>query len=133
MNKQPLHVYFALCIFIRLLLIYFAFIFLHNNIGNTLFTLLYALMGISILYQYLSKIRTKGAFGQDIWWDFLRPLHAVLFLCANFIQRSRNPDLLEKAFSFSSMTKSASPNSGCGILYVIIPLLSGLCPGPVIP
>ena len=85
MNKEPLHVYFALCIFIRLLLIYFAFIFLHNNIGNALFTLLYALMGISILYQYISKIRTKGAFGQYIWWDFLRPLHAVLFLCASIL------------------------------------------------
>ena len=48
MNKQPLHVYFALCIFIRLLLIYFAFIFLHNNIGNTLFTLLYAAVTVYI-------------------------------------------------------------------------------------
>jgi len=39
------------------------------------------LPAIGFMYIYLSKIRNtgKGAFGEKIWWNHLRPIHSILY------------------------------------------------------
>lgn len=32
------------------------------------------------MYQYISKNRTMGAFGQTVWWDYLRIVHAFILI-----------------------------------------------------
>lgn len=34
---------------------------------------------IGFMYLYLSGIRKVGAFGEKIWWNSLRPVHASLY------------------------------------------------------
>jgi hypothetical protein len=43
-------------------------------------------------YIYLTKSRMSGGetFGQPIWWDFMRPLHAGLYLTASLMAISQN-------------------------------------------
>lgn len=49
---------------------------------------------IGFMYLYLSGARQTGqeVFGDKIWWNHLRPIHAFLYFvfAANAIQRNRN-------------------------------------------
>jgi hypothetical protein len=35
------------------------------------------LISISFIYQFIKKERIIGAFNNEIWWDKLRPIHAI--------------------------------------------------------
>jgi hypothetical protein len=51
------------------------------------------MIGLSMLYIFLTGVRKTGAetFGKPIWWNYIRPVHVVLyFLFAyNAIQHNR--------------------------------------------
>jgi len=80
------------CIGLRLLLVYIA-----KNIDITLLKYmgyLLLLPAIGFIYIYLTGIRKTGAevFGDKIWWNNLRPIHALLYLlfAYNAINGNRN-------------------------------------------
>ena len=74
--------YFMICIFVRLSLAYGVYVVQKMPI-RYMFVLLYLLLSIGSLYQYRVKTRTIGAFNNKVWWDNLRPIHALLFLCTS--------------------------------------------------
>ncbi len=57
-----------------------------------IFGLLAMLPAIGFMYFYLSGTRTTGpeVFGKPIWWNNLRPIHAVLYLSFAFSALSNN-------------------------------------------
>ncbi|MBI96702.1 hypothetical protein CL656_06125 [bacterium] len=80
---------FLLCILIRLLLIYLSLLSYETKY-NILFSILYLFFGLGELYQYISKHRKIGGFGQKIWWDYLRPIHGIIFLISSFLIYNKN-------------------------------------------
>ena len=86
-------VYYIICVLVRCALIYMAYISLYYSYGPLssfcsygplLFSCFYFVAGLGCFYHYLTKYRTKGAFGQNVWWDYLRPIHGILFLSASY-------------------------------------------------
>lgn len=68
------------CIPIRLIIIYIA-----AHISNTYLPVLgyvSLIPAIGFLYLFLSGTRTSGpeTFGKPIWWNRLRPIHALLYI-----------------------------------------------------
>lgn len=53
-----------------------------------------AIMGIGFLYIFITGSRPTGpeVFGEKIWWNFLRPVHAALYLgfAYNAINKNTN-------------------------------------------
>ena len=74
--------YYVICIIIRLLLAYSAYILYNKSIRYALIALFF-IISIGELYQYIMKTRTIGAFNNRVWWDSLRPVHTLLFLCTS--------------------------------------------------
>jgi len=71
--------YYIICIFVRLSLAYCVF-FVQKMPIRYMFVLLYFILSIGALYQYIVKTRRIGAFNNKVWWDNLRPIHSLLFL-----------------------------------------------------
>ena len=83
-QEKRMILFLTVCIGLRLLLAYIA-----KNINNELLKYmgyLLLLPGIGFIYIYLSGIRNTGtgAFGQKIWWNNLRPIHALLYLLFSY-------------------------------------------------
>ena len=76
---KKISLYFSLCIFIRLLLCYAVYKY-YDSKFNIILIVIYTIFSIGFTYQYITKYRKKGAFSQNIWWDFLRPIHVVIYL-----------------------------------------------------
>ena len=70
--------YYALCIIIRLFIAALTYLLYDSNY-RIIFVIFYLLASIGTLYLYFTKIRKDGAFNQKIWWDFIRPIHGILF------------------------------------------------------
>ena len=63
----------------------FAFMYLskvYSNMYSNYFIFLALVFSIMEFYIYLTDSRKTGAevFGNDIWWNELRPIHAILYL-----------------------------------------------------
>ena len=71
--------YYIICIFVRLSLAYSVY-YVQKMPIRYMFSLLYFILSIGELYHYTMKTRTVGAFHNKVWWDSLRPIHALLFL-----------------------------------------------------
>ena len=71
--------YYVLCIFVRLSLAYSVY-YVQKMQVRYMFAFLYFILSVGALYQYIIKTRTVGAFHNKVWWDSLRPIHALLFL-----------------------------------------------------
>jgi hypothetical protein len=83
-QEKRMILFLTVCIGSRLLLVYIA-----KNINNELLKYmgyLLLLPAIGFIYIYLSGIRNTGtgAFGQKIWWNNLRPIHALLYLLFSY-------------------------------------------------
>lgn len=74
-----MEILYILCIFVRLILTYSVY-YVQKMPIRYAFVLLYLLLSIGALYQYIMKTRKVGAFHNKVWWDSLRPVHASLFL-----------------------------------------------------
>lgn len=83
--------YFIICILVRLMIVYMVYLILNNKIKyNNNFLLKISIIilfviGFSFLLQYLTKIRDVGAFNQDVWWDYLRPIHGYLYVLSSYL------------------------------------------------
>ena len=90
-----------------------AFVYIAKNVSLQYLPLLgyvALLPAIGFIYVYLSGTRTTGpeTFGDKIWWNHLRPIHALFYLlfAYNAIQRIQNAwiylmyDVLLGLFSF---------------------------------
>ena len=76
--------YFGICVTIRFLLAYGVYLN-HNNNFRLLFALFYLISGVGLFYHHITKRRKTGAFSQNIWWDFLRPLHGIIFILSSIL------------------------------------------------
>lgn len=79
MNRLSLANYFCLCIFVRLVLSSIVYLVYDSQL-RYFFVLFYGLFSMGIFYQYIVKTRTMGAFNNKVWWDYLRPIHALIYL-----------------------------------------------------
>ena len=77
-----MNLYFLICIIVRLLLAYSAFS-LYNHRFRHLLAILFFAMSLGFLYQFIAQPRKIGAFHNKIWWNFLRPVHVLLFFMAS--------------------------------------------------
>jgi len=66
-----------ICILVRLSIAYAAYLS-YNSICRYILVTFFFIASTGFTYLYITKQRNKGAFGQKIWWDFLRPVHAIL-------------------------------------------------------
>jgi phosphate/sulfate permease len=93
MNK--LDKYFIFCVVIRLTLAWLIYFSLTTNqLGSSTYVstvilknsiiMFYVISSVGLMYHYVTKTRKKGAFGQHIWWDHMRPIHALLFLLISY-------------------------------------------------
>ena len=80
------------CCFIRLL-----FVIISKYINPKYLPILGYLAlipGLGFIIIYFTKIRVKGkgGFNNDIWWDKLRPIHGILYLlfAYNAINKNKN-------------------------------------------
>jgi hypothetical protein len=78
------------CIGIRSLIVYIA-----KNINNKYLPILgfiALLPAIGFLYIYLTNARKTGreVFGEKIWWDNLRPIHALIYFTFAYMAITKN-------------------------------------------
>lgn len=91
-NTQKRFIGFGICIIVRSL-----FVLLAKSIDNKYlsylgFLSLLPALGFTIIY--LGKLRVKGpeTFGENIWWNDLRPLHAILYFTFAYFAINKNKD-----------------------------------------
>lgn len=87
---MTINIYFSLCIFLRFLLAYLVFVTYNSNYRYILI-IFYLFAASGLLYNYINKTRKIGAFNNIIWWDDLRPLHALLFISTSILLYIKNP------------------------------------------
>ena len=77
---------YLFCLIVRTGLIYLAYLSVKAKNPNysIVFTLIYLIFSVGFLYQFVFKPRQKGAFDQYIWWDYLRPIHSIIYLFAAY-------------------------------------------------
>ena len=83
---------YLFCLIIRTGLIYLAYLSVKATNPNygIVFSLIYLTLSVGIFYHFVFKPRQKGAFGQEIWWDYLRPVHAVIYLYVSYLIYEKN-------------------------------------------
>ena len=83
---------YLFCLIVRTVLIYLAYLSIKATNPNysIVFSLVYLTFCVGFLYQFVFKSRQKGAFGQEIWWDYLRPVHAVIYLYVSYLIYKKN-------------------------------------------
>ena len=87
MNK--ISFYFILCIIVRLLLTFAVFYTYNSNLRLPLI-LYYFVAGIVFMYYFITNSRKIGNFGQKVWWNYLRPIHSILFIATSFFLYHKN-------------------------------------------
>lgn len=80
------------CLIVRTVLIYLAYLSVKATNPNyrLVFSLIYLTFCFGFLYQFVFKPRQNGAFNQYIWWDYLRPVHAVIYLYVSYLIYEKN-------------------------------------------
>ena len=84
MNKNILF-YFIICIIVRFFIIVITYLNFKTSYIKNIISFIFLCIGTGFLYQYITKIRKKGAFNQDIWWDYLRPLHSFIYIYSSYL------------------------------------------------
>tara|TARA_B100000073_G_scaffold335092_1_gene328344 strand:- start:343 stop:690 length:348 start_codon:yes stop_codon:yes gene_type:complete len=51
---------------------------------------LFLTMGLGFLYYFLSKKDKGFTFDQKAWWQFLRPIHSILYIVTAYLAYSKN-------------------------------------------
>ena len=73
-----------ICILVRISIAYAAYLS-YNSAWRYILVAFFFAASAGFTYLYITKQRKRGAFGQKIWWDFLRPIHAVLLFISGVI------------------------------------------------
>jgi len=81
---MDIKLYYVICIALRLFIAILVY-FLYKTNYRLIFVIFYLLASFGSLYLFFFKIRQNGAFNQNIWWDFLRPIHSILFFIISFL------------------------------------------------
>ena len=70
------------CIGVRLSLVYVAKNYKDQKVVKNILLIFTLLVSVGFFFIYFTGIRKKGTetFGNDIWWNNLRPLHGFLYL-----------------------------------------------------
>lgn len=76
---------FVICVLVRLLIALVIYMYPLKIFIIPLFAI-----GLGFVYQFIYNPRKKGAFGESIWWGFLRPLHALAYILAGIMIYIRN-------------------------------------------
>ena len=91
-NIQKRFILFSICILVRTLLVLLAYYLDTKYVYYMSYPTF--LIGIGFLFIYFSKIRNTGAevFGEKIWWNNLRPIHAFNYLIFAYLafKQSKN-------------------------------------------
>ncbi len=88
--QKRMLVFFFGCIGARILLTFTA-----KNINNHYLPFIgyfLLILSLSEIYQYITKSIKEGPVGGPIWWDHLRPVHAIIYAIGAFmaINKSSN-------------------------------------------
>jgi hypothetical protein len=76
---------FGLCVLVRIIMALVIY-----KYPLQIFVLPLFAIGLSFIYQFIYNPRKKGAFGQSIWWGFLRPIHALAYLLTGIMIYTKN-------------------------------------------
>ena len=81
---------FSICIFVRICLVLLAKFLPEKHLKTMGFLTLIPGLGFAIIYLF--KLRKTGAevFGNKIWWNNLRPIHATLYLLFSYLAINKN-------------------------------------------
>lgn len=82
--NSSLSFYYMICILVRISIAYAVYLSYNSNWRYILVTFFFA-ASVGFTYLYITKQRKRGAFGQKIWWDFLRPIHAALLFISGVL------------------------------------------------
>jgi len=88
--NQKIFLLFSICILVRTF-----FVIIVNKIDKKYLPylgLLALLPAFGFLYFIFIGTRKKGALGQKIWWNNLRPIHAMLYLTFAYLAINRRKD-----------------------------------------
>ena len=81
---------YIICVFVRIGFMYLAYLSIQYNKYYKTFSGFYAVLGIGSIYHWIYKYRKKGGFNQSIWWDYLRPVHAIIYLYVSYLIYKKN-------------------------------------------
>ena len=92
-KQKRIILFLTVCISVRLLFVYIAKTINIKHLPKLGYIGL--LIGMGFAYTYFTK-RAVGSFGQKIWWNYLRPIHSLLYLGFGIlaIQKNSNAYLL---------------------------------------
>ena len=81
---------FSICIFVRICLVLLAKFLPEKHLKTMGFLTLIPGLGFAIIYLF--KLRKTGAevFGNKIWWNDLRPIHATLYFMFAYYAINKN-------------------------------------------
>jgi len=80
-------IFLSVCIVIRSLFVYIAKTIDKKHLPKLGYIAL--IMGTGFIYTYIIN-RKVGGFGQKIWWNYLRPVHAFLYLSFGILAIQKN-------------------------------------------
>lgn len=78
---KSISLWFALCILVRLVLIFIVYSQSYKHIMQ----LIYGAIAAGLVYQFLRNNRKLGAFGQKVWWQNFRLFHVMVYLAVIFM------------------------------------------------
>ena len=81
---KEIYYYFLICIFIRFLIPLVVFFSINYKYLNVIYALIFTTISLGFIYQNVTKYRKKGAFNNKIWWDYLRPVHAINYMLSAY-------------------------------------------------
>lgn len=111
--RKRILLFLTLCIGTRLFLALLAFISKKEQLPYLGFLFLIISFGFAIIYLF--KLRQTGieVFGEKIWWNNLRPVHAILYGLAGYYAINGNNDsgkiiFIDTIIGFFAFTKHHS-------------------------
>jgi hypothetical protein len=88
--QKQLLVFLIGCIGVRILCVYIA-----KNINKDYLPYMgyiFIVIAINMIYIYINKSRQIGILGQNIWWDNLRPIHAINYAIFAYMAINKSPN-----------------------------------------
>ena len=80
--------YLIFCIGTRLFITYK--IKYHNPKYKQYYSIFLLLISLGFIMQYTLKFRKKALLGNEIWWDSIRPIHALLYFIGTILVYTEN-------------------------------------------
>jgi len=62
----------------------------HDIINKNYYSVFLLIIALGFVMQHTLKFREKALLGNKIWWDFYRPIHALLYLIGSIMVYNEN-------------------------------------------